>query len=149
MAKGFPKEMYGVRDGASVPVQKASGILVKSRQRVDRATFDLSDARVAKANGDTNYVGTIPKGHRFAGIRLTTSVTLGAATLAFGSAGAAAAYGDAATHTTPDSPRLIGKAAALAADPVMADDTEVFMTIGAGALPGAGTVVAELFYTGR
>ncbi len=149
MAKGFPIEMYGVRDGASVPVQKASGIVVKSRQRVDRATFDLSDARVAKAVGDTNYVGTIPKGHRFAGIRLTTSVTLGTATLAFGSPGAPNAYGNAATQTTPDSPRLIGKATALAADPVMTEDTEVFLTIGAAALPGAGIVVAELVYTGR
>lgn len=148
MAKGFPKEMYGVRDGASVPVQKASGILIKSRQRADRASFDLSDARVAKASGDTNYIGTIPKGHRFAGVRLTTSVTLGAATVAIGIAGNPTFIRDAAVLTTVDQPTLVAKAAAMGADPVT-DDTEVFMTIGAAALPGAGTVVAELFYTGR
>lgn len=148
MAKGYSRELVGVRDGSRVPPDKADGRVYHARSRTIRATFDLALASVAKANGDNNVLGVIPKGHRFAGARVTSSVTLGASTVAIGTAASPELYKAAGTFTTPDTPTTFAKASALAADP-LSTDTEIVMTIGAANLPGAGTVVVELFYTGR
>lgn len=148
MAKGYSKELVGVRDGSVVPGLKSDGRVVHSRHRVVRATFDLSQSSVARASGDTNVIGVIPKGHRFAGVRITSSVTLGSSTIAIGTAAAAAAYKAAGTFTAADTPTSFGLAAALAADP-SDNDTEVLLTVGAATLPSSGILVVDLFYTGR
>lgn len=148
MAKGYSKELIGVRDGSLVPAIKADGRIVHSRMRCVRATFDLSQSTVARASGDTNVIGVIPKGHRFAGVRLTTSVTLGTSTVSVGTAAAGAAYKTAAAFTTVDTPTWYGLAAALDDDP-SDSDTEVLLTVGTATLPSSGILVVDLFYTGR
>lgn len=148
MAKGYSKEMVGVRDGSVVPALKADGRKVHSRRRETIATFDLSQSTVAKASGDTNVIGVIPKGHRFAGIRITSSVSLGSSTIAIGYAGAPGAYRAAATFTAVETPTTVALTAAITADPVE-NDVEVFFTVGAATLPSSGLLVIELLYTGR
>ncbi|GAA0749548.1 hypothetical protein [Sphingomonas trueperi] len=148
MAKGYSKELVGVRDGSVVPALKADGRKVLSRRRETLATFDLSQSTVAKASGDTNVIGVLPKGHRFAGVRITSSVSLGTATIAIGYAGAPAAYRAAAVFTAVETPTTAAPTAALTADPVDSD-TEIFFTVGTAALPSSGILVMELHYTGR
>lgn len=148
MAKGYSKELVGVRDGSAVPALKADGRKVHSRRRETLATFDLSQATVAKNSGDTNVIGVLPKGHRFAGVRITSSVSLGSSTIAIGYAGAPAAFRAAAAFTAVETPTSVALTSAITADP-FDSDTEIFFTVGAAALPSSGLLVMELLYTGR
>ena len=148
MAKGYSKELVGVLDGSVIPPNKADGRVYRSRHRIIRAVFDLSQSTVAKVNGDTNSCGVIPRGHRFQSISVTSSVSLGSSTIAFGYAGSAAAFKSAAVFTAVDTPTGFGPAAARAADP-FTSDTEVLMTIGAADLPSSGIIVIDISYTGR
>lgn len=145
MARKYGKLLTGVADG-TVPRLHADGRRVVSRMRCSMEILDL--ATVAVASGDTVPIAVLPEGCRFAGVRLTASATMGAATIAIGPAGSADAYRAAATFTAVDTPTTFGKASAMAADPVTVD-TEILMTVTTAGLPGAGILTAELFYTGR
>lgn len=101
----------------------------------------------AQADGDTIKLPTIPKGARGVHHRLTASATMGAtATIAIGIAGNTGKYRTAAVFTAVDTPTVVGKAANMGAAALAADE-EQFITIAAAALPGAGTLVVETFYT--
>lgn len=108
-----------------------------------RASITLA----AQASGDTVVLANIPAGQCFAGGELVASVSLGTATVAIGSAASAAKYRAAAVFTAVDTPTPFGGAVAFAAPPSTAQE-QVLLTIGTAALPGAGTLVVDLYFSG-
>lgn len=112
-----------------------------------RGTFTLSATAVTTS--DTLVIGTLPAGSTFAFGIITASVTMGAtATLAIGTTGATGKYRAGATFTSADTPTLFGVNTAVgAADPALAADEQVFITIGAASLPTSGTLIVDLYYS--
>jgi hypothetical protein len=112
-----------------------------------RGTFTLSATAVTTS--DTLVIGTLPAGSTFAFGIITASATMGAtATLAIGTTGATAKYRAAAVFTAVDTPTMFGVNTAVgAADPALAADEQVFITIGVASLPTAGTLVVDLYYS--
>lgn len=133
-------------DRTGVPLSKEVGHLVNGRVRSIRASLALA---VQSANsGDTIGIGRRPKGSRYAGHRITSSVTLGTSQIAIGAVGAATKYRAAAVFTAVDTPTDVAIAARLADDP-LADDEEMIITVSVANLPttAASFLVIETYYT--
>lgn len=109
--------------------------------------FRASITLAAQASGDTVVLANIPAGYCFAGGEVTSSVTLGTATIAIGNSTTAGKYRAAAVFTAVDTPTPIGTAASLSAQPSTAQE-QVLLTVGTAALPGAGTLVVDLYFSG-
>jgi hypothetical protein len=148
MAQGYSAETLGVLDGTLNPAAKTDGRLEGARMRSYRAVLDLSQATVAKNNGDTNVLCRLPRGQRVIKGIITSSVSLATATVAIGNAGTPGKYRAAAVFTATDTPTAFGVATSLDDAPLTAFE-DVIMTIGTAALPGAGIVVIELLTSGR
>lgn len=134
--------------GSALPTTKAPGNAVNSPVRRSLNTFVCNAAGVgAAAIGAKLLLAGIPAGARGVRHRITVSATIGAATtLEIGTAADAAKYAAAALHTVADTPTLYAKAAHLAAE--LAADEAQFATVGGGALPNDGTIIAiETEYT--
>lgn len=86
----------------------------------------------------------VPPGSRFIGGELLSSVSLGSSTIAIGTAATPAKYRNAATFTAANAPTKFGNASA--AGDALAAGEEIILTIAAAALPGAGKLVATLFF---
>ena len=140
MTTVYSKEMSVVNAGKHV-----YGGIAGGRIRRYRATVDLA----AQPSGDTIVLSNIMPGETFSFGVLYSSVSLGAATLAIGTEGAADAYMTAATVTTADKPVFFGKVAAAGANTEsQTDRTTVIATVGAAALPAAGTLVIDVYTSG-
>ncbi|ARS27616.1 hypothetical protein [Sphingomonas sp. KC8] len=101
----------------------------------------------AQASADVGYLVELPRGYRFAHGMLNTDTSLGAATIAIGVPGTPAKYRAAAAFTATDTPTMFGKAAALAeAEP---ETQTIILTVGAAALPGAGTLIVDVYASHR
>lgn len=140
MAQTFSNEMSGVSSTPVVKPQATAGY--GARERVFRATITLA----SQAANDTIVICDLPAGYLFAGAQITTSVTLGTATLSMGDASSATAYMAATTFTTANVPVPVGSAAALAGSALTATD-RIFLTVGTAALPASGTLVVQVFAT--
>lgn len=139
MANTYASEVTGL---GTTPLGNAEGAVQGGRIRRFRATVELA----SQANGDTVTLAKVPAGYAFSYGVITTSATLGSATVAVGVDGTAAKYKAAATFTNTDTPTLFGKATAIADDP-LTDGEDVLLTVGTAALPGSGTLVVDLFYS--
>lgn len=138
MAQTYSIETAGID---SVPVVKPSAITgYGARTKRFRASITLA----SQASGDTIVLADLPAGVLFDFAMVTTSVTLGTATLSLGTAASATAFSPAATYTTANVPALACSAAAAAAAPLSAT-TRVIATIGTAALPASGTLVIDLY----
>lgn len=124
------------------PSRKVDGSLWNARVRRFRATIPLA----AQASADNIVLFRVPGGSRFAYGVLNASATLGAATVAIGVAGTTNKYKNAATFTAANAPTLFGKNAEVSGD-ALTKDTDVLLTIGAAALPGAGTLVVDMYFS--
>ena len=138
-------ETYSIEltDVDSQPASKADGSVMGGRTRRRRATITMA----AQASADTIVlVNDLYEGEHFAFGIITASATLATATVSVGRRSAPAEYRAAAVFTAVDTPTLFGKAAAVSgvANPTLED---VIATIGTAALPGAGTLVIDLYYT--
>lgn len=136
---------YGNRNGA--PLQgtvgsRTSASTYRSKLKRINEVFTMAGQPI----GETLVIGELPAGAVFSHGLVTVSASTVTATIAIGVAGTADKYKAAAAHTTADVPELFGKAAAIAADPLDAAE-RVIATIGTAALPGAGTLVIDLFYS--
>lgn len=127
----------------STPAQMANGAVVGGRLRRYRATIALA----GQVPGDTIVLNKLPAGSAFSHGMLTSSASLGSATVAVGIAGDAGKYRAAAVFTAADTPTAFGKASAVDDEPLAADET-VILTIGAAALPASGTLVVDLYAAG-
>src|SRR6187402_231462 len=106
MAQTFSTELSGID---SIPAVKASATAAYgARVKRFRATITLA----SQASADTIVLADLPAGYVFAYGILTSSVTLGAATVAIGVSGTAAKYKAAAVFTAVDTPTLFGTAVA-------------------------------------
>jgi hypothetical protein len=140
MAQHFSNETLNVLGGTYA--NKADGRVYQAKQRRIRASITMA----SQADGDTIVLGKLPQGARFAGLEITVSASTGSATLAVGVPGTPAKYKAAGAVTTTNVPQPFGLAAAMAQDPLAAEET-VIATIGGAALPSSGTLVFDLLYT--
>lgn len=128
-------------DGTSPPATP-NAALVQGKTRRIREVF----AYAAQAAASLLYVGRLPQGAQFAGVRLTADTSSGSTTLAIGSSASAAKYKAAAAFTATDTPTMYGKASAMDDDPLAAAE-DVYITLAAATAPASGILVCELFYT--
>ena len=140
MARLYANEVAGF--GTS-PTTKPDGGIHGGRLRRFRASFTMA----AQATTDDILLARVPAGYRFAFGIINASATMGAsATVAIGVSGATGKYRTAATHTVTV-PTFFGNVAATDDDALTAEES-VLLTIAVAALPGAGTVVVDLYYSG-
>jgi len=140
MATFYSRETNGVLDTQGPA--RASAQNYRSKLKRIRATLVMAAQGIA----DTIVLGELPVGGVFAFGVINSTATLGAATIAVGTVAAPAAHRAAAVFTTPDTPTLFGKAAA-SADVPAAATTRLIATIAAAALPGAGTLEIDIYYS--
>lgn len=129
----------------SNPATRPGGNEYGGRTRRYRATITLA----AQATTDNIALAKIPAGSIFAYGILTASVSLGTSVVALGTNKVHASNGQlraAGTFTAVDTPTSFGLTAA-AAQAALAADTWLYLTIATAALPGAGTLNVDLFYT--
>ncbi len=140
MADLYSTETAGLQ---SRPVGKPSAGAYGGRMRRYRATITLA----AQATADNILLAYLPAGSVYAFGVLTGSVTLGASVVAIGTSKVHRTNGQlraAATFTAVDTPTLFGSAALLGGA-ALAADTPIYLTLATAALPGAGTLVVDLF----
>jgi len=133
--------VFAASKSGTNPQAQPDGRYVGSKRRCTTEIVTLA----AQASGDVIFIGTLPINAVFEGVTLTTDTALGSSTLAAGTLASAAKYGAAATLTATDTPTDKTKTAAKAQVPLTAPE-DVYLTIGAAALPGAGILVTELRY---
>lgn len=140
------KEMTALQNGTPIPTSTANAM--NARIKRFRCTFDLA----AQASGDTlELVTMLPKGYVFLAALVTTSVTLGTATLSIGESHIdpttgnkvvnAAKYSAARAITSVETPILLG---ATGASVERKFDETIIATVGTAALPASGTLVIDL-----
>lgn len=148
MATGYAAEMVGILDGTD-PGKKTNGAAYNAPLRRERATLDLSSADVKKAQADINYLFRVPRGAVVDHIRVVSSVSLTTSQLAFGVTGATAKYGAAKVYGTTAKAPIDWYEPTLMDDAPLAASEDVFVTISAADLPGAGIVIVDVFYSAR
>jgi len=131
----------------TAPQKSPDSALQSGKVRCLQASFDLSLA--TQANGDILTLGKIPAGARVKAIKMTSSVTLGSSTVKIGITGSDAKYRAAATFTTADVPTAVGPGAVAKAAAANTVGETLIATVGAAALPSAGTLVFDIEYVTR
>lgn len=139
MAQTFSTELAGIDSVPAVKPSATNGYAARLKRF--RATFTL--AAQSTGAGNELVVCDLPAGYVFAYAMITPSVTLGTSTLALGNASSSTAYAPATTYTATV-PTPAGSAAGVSAAALTAS-TRVLATIGVAALPGAGTLVIDVF----
>lgn len=127
-------EMKAMDEGTLV-----SGVFVDAQVRRVRATITLN----SQAQGKITLC-EIPKGYLFLYGALNTSKTLGSSTLAIGDETTADLIMTAATLTDADKPVLFGKNAAVLTP--FTETKKLYLTVGAAALPAAGSLVVDMYF---
>ena len=98
----------------------------------------------SQATTDTVVVARLPKGAVLRGARIMTDTSLGTSTVAVGVSGTTGKYRAAAVFTTTDSWEEIGQTADF--HTALTAEEEVFITIGAAALPASGRLLVQFDY---
>lgn len=140
MANTFSIEANGFLN--STPVSLANGAVVGGNLRRHRATINLA----SQPSGDTITLTRLAPGTAFAFGVLSSSVSLGSATIAIGISGNAGKYRADAVHTATV-PTLFGVATTVD-DAPLADSEVVILTISTAALPSSGVLVVDFFTSG-
>jgi hypothetical protein len=126
----------------TVPSSNVNGGVIGGRVRRYRAAITLA----SQATTDTIVIGRVPAGSVFAYGVINTDTSLSTSTVAIGVTGATGKYRAAAVFTATNTPTVFGPAAAAFAAPLTADE-EVFITIAVAALPAAGNLVVDLYFS--
>ena len=146
MATYLSTELAGSANQTSVPVgYKPRATVYGARLKRMRATFTYA----TQTTSDILQFGNLPAGATFAFGLITTSVSMGTATLAIGISGTTGKYKAAGSAiTATDTPTLFGIATiAGAADPALTAEETLIGTIGTASLPASGTLVVDTFYS--
>lgn len=101
-----------------------------------------------QASGDTITLARIPTSQAFVRGWLTSDTSLGAATVAIGTAAVPAKYRTAATFTATNTPTPFGLTSAKANAAALPGAETVILTIAAAALPSSGNLVVDLEFSG-
>lgn len=139
MATQYGVQMGRLRNTAPVDLPMSGDVHGRVR------CFNEKVILAAQPTSDIVEVARLPKGARVLYGILSSSISLGSATLAIGIAGTPAKYRAAATFTPVDTPVLFGPAAHIG-EP-LANEEIVILTIAAAALPASGTLRVLIFYT--
>jgi hypothetical protein len=132
-------------------VQQLPNQMVGAKQHSWTERFTLA----AQASGVNIPVARIPYGSILLDLVVTASVSLGTSTVAFGDMNNTARFKAAAVFTTPDVPTSTLNTASVGAPLTTCYDVnavastvyeDVVMTVGAAALPGAGTLCVTIYY---
>lgn len=129
----------------SRPVVKPSGAEFGGRMRRYRATITLA----SQANADWIQIGVQNPGDIFAFGVITSSVSLATSVIAIGTSATHGTNGQfraAATFTAVDTPTFFGPASAVSQVAATAI-TPLYLTSATAALPAAGTLNIDLFFT--
>ncbi|WP_271896321.1 hypothetical protein [Candidatus Phyllobacterium onerii] len=127
----------------NTPAKMANSAVHGGNSRRYRATITLA----SQASGDTITLARIPVGSYFDGGSMVSTVTLGTSTVAIGVAGTAAKYKAAAVFTAVDTPTAFGTAAQTGSQTGLTAYEDIILTIGVAALPAAGTLVVDLYFS--
>jgi len=125
----------------TTPPTKTDGNAVGGRLRRYRATINLA----SQAVGDI-VLNEIPAGSIFAYGVMTSTVSLGTATVAIGITGNTGKHRTAAVFTAANAPTIFGNEAAVAETALTTVET-VRATTAVAALPAAGQLIIDLYYT--
>lgn len=146
MAEFLSKELDAVK-GPFVPVALDAANATNARVKRFRATFDLA----AQASGSTLVlIDKLPKSFVFLAAMVTTSVTLGTATLSIDGVHTdedgveqveTGKYSTARAITSVETPVLLGKTTA---SKEREYDEKITATVGTAALPASGTLVIDV-----
>jgi hypothetical protein len=138
-------ELGGSANQTAAPTgYKPRATVYNGRTKRLRASFTLA----TQTTSDTLVIGNLPAGAVFAFGKITSSVSLGTATLAIGITGTTGKYRAAAAFTAVDTPTDFGVATQVAqSDAGLSADEQVFATIGTANLPASGTLVIDLYYS--
>lgn len=139
MATQYGTQMGRLRNSAPVDLPLAGDVHGRVR------CFNEKVVLASQPTTDIVEVARLPKGARVLYGILSSTVSLGTATLAIGIAGTTAKYRAAATFTAIDTPTLFGPAAV--AGEALASEEIVILSIATAALPAAGTLRVMMFYT--
>lgn len=142
MADLFSTETAGL---LSRPVVKPSAGAYGASYRRYRASITLA----AQTTADNILLAIAPAGSIFAGGVITASVSLGTSVIAIGTSQVHATNGQlraAGTFTVVDTPTNFGLTSAMS-QAALSADTRLYLTIATANLPGAGTLVVDLYYT--
>lgn len=140
MAQTYSTQLAGAN---SLPVVKPSAANGYG-SRLKR--FPASIPLTAQNIGDTVVCAIVPAGHCFAGAEISTDTSLGTAMVELGNATLPAKYAPAQVLTAVNAPALLGTVAALAAGALTAQEV-VLLTVGVAALPAAGNLQVELYFS--
>lgn len=135
-------ELTGIN---STPRTIPNGAFVGGRIRRYRATITMA----AQATTDNILLARARAGEAFAFGILTASATLSTSVIAIGTSQTHGSNGQlraAATFTAVDTPTFFGLASAVSQSQLSAQ-TPIYLTIATAALPGAGTLVVDLYYS--
>lgn len=144
MATSYSNELDPVLNASTVPAEKVEGDVYRARIRRYRATITLA----SQVSGEVIYLAVPKDAEKFMHGTIATSVTLGTATVKIGPISSDAAYRAAATFTVVDAPQHFGVTAAIASDPKTGGEA-IVLTTGAAALPASGTLVVDLYFSGK
>lgn len=146
MATYLSTELGGSANQTVAPTgYKPRATVYGARLKRMRASFTYA----TQTTSDVLVIGNLPVGATFAFGLVTTSVSMGTATLALGITGTTGKYKAAGSAiTATDTPTLFGIATiAGAADPALASEETVIGTIGTASLPASGTLVVDIYYS--
>ena len=139
---------YGINTTArNIAVNNPLAQLDGSQQGGNVRVYHEVITLATQTTSDTIVVAYPSKGETFLRGWLTTTVTLGTATLAVGITGTTGKYRAAAVLTATDTPTPFAVAANMIASgaiPKLTADETVFLTIGTASLPASGTLVVDL-----
>ena len=141
MTVWYSQELTGF---ASLPVVKPSASQYAGGVYIYQASILLAAQQV----NDTIVVGYIPSGAAFLYGLLSTDTSLGAATIAIGTAASAAKYRAAATFTTTNVPSFVGLVANYANVSLASPETQI-ITVTTAALPGAGNLIYQQYWAAQ
>lgn len=128
----------------STPRTIPNGSVAGGRMRRHRATITMA----AQATTDNILLCRLRPNDYFAFGIITTSATLGSAEAAIGTNQTHASNGQyraAAVFTAVNTPTLFGLASAISNQTALTAHTPIYLTLGAAALPGSGTLVVDIY----
>ena len=152
MAQYFPREIRAL--GAVPPNNIGGEPGVGDRPRLYRATIELDKPWLNDTSfgaqiltTDTVLLAKVPPGMRFLYGMLTTSVSLGASTIAIGIAGTTGLYRAAAVCTAVNTRTLFGTAAGMDVSYLTAEQS-IILTTAVAALPNGAdnTLIVDLYF---
>ena len=110
-----------------------------------RGTTVFSSPAITTA--DQIIIANVPAGYTFAYGILTSSVSLGTATIAIGTAASTGKYRAAAVFTAVDTPTMFGIATQAGLQTALTADELIQIAVGVASLPTSGTLVADLYFS--